>query len=59
MKGWKTITGTAGWAVCEGLKTVFPDYASVLILAQNAVFVPLGVLGVAHKIDKSGENKNG
>lgn len=59
MTGWKTITGTVGWAICEGLKSIFPEYTSVLVLAQNAIFMPLGVIGIAHKIDKSGEVKNG
>ena len=59
MSGWKTVTGTVGWAICEGLKSVFPDYTSILILVQNAVFMPLGVFGVAHKIEKAGEATNG
>jgi hypothetical protein len=53
MKGWKTITGTVGWALAEGAKTVFPEYAPMLTVAQNALFMPLGVIGVAHKIEKT------
>lgn len=59
MNGWKTITGTVGWAICEGLKSVFPEYVSILTLVQNVMFMPLGVIGLAHKIEKSGEVKNG
>ena len=58
MKGWKTYVGTVGWAVCEGLKRVFPEYETLFLMAQNVIFIPLGVIGVAHKIEKSGEIKN-
>lgn len=54
MRGWKTITGTIGWALAEGAKTVFPEYSPVLTAVQNVVFIPLGVVGVAHKIEKVG-----
>ena len=57
MKGWKTITATIGWALCEGAKAIFPEYEPGLSLLQNAVLAPLGVWGIAHKIEKSGLRK--
>lgn len=53
MKGWKTYMGTIGWALCEGAKQIYPEYTGALTTAQNMLFVPLGVIGVAHKIDKA------
>jgi hypothetical protein len=54
MKGWKTWAGTIGWVVCEGAKSVVPEYDSVLTLAQNVLFLPLGVVGLGHKLDRAG-----
>lgn len=53
MKGWKTITATIGWALCEGAKTVLPEYSAPLTAIQNIVFLPLGVFGIGHKIDRA------
>ena len=53
MKGWKTWVGTIGYALCTGLAGIFPDWSSVLLTVANTVFAPLGVIGVAHKIEKA------
>ena len=53
MKGWKTWVGTIGFAVCNGVAQLLPDYAEVLQFVGNYIFAPLGVVGVAHKIEKS------
>lgn len=53
MKGWKTWTATIGYGICEGLKALLPEHTLVIELFQNAVLIPLGAVGVAHKIEKS------
>ena len=53
MRGWKTYVGTLGWAIAEGLKQVAPEYSAALTTMQNMIFLPLGVIGVAHKIEKA------
>lgn len=52
MQGWKTWVGTVGWALCEGAKQMWPEYAGGLATAQNLIFLPLGVFGIGHKLDK-------
>ena len=52
MKGWKTLVGTIGYALLTGLAGLKPEWADILILVANSVFAPLGVIGVAHKIEK-------
>ena len=52
MRGWKTATGTLGWMMCEGAKTLFPEHAPTIGLVQN-IFVALGVFGIGHKIDRA------
>lgn len=52
MKGWKTYVGTIGWALCEGAKQIYPEYTVALATVQSMIFLPLGVIGVAHKIEK-------
>lgn len=54
MKGWKTWTATIGYGVCEGLKALLPEHAVTIALFQQAVLIPLGAVGVAHKIEKGG-----
>jgi len=56
LNGVKTIIGTVGWMMCEGGKQAAPEYSAALELVQNLVFIPLGVWGIAHKIQKSGVN---
>ena len=29
LDGYKTIIGTVGFVICEGIKTVFPEYVAV------------------------------
>ena len=53
MKGWKTWVGTIGWALCQGLAQAMPEYAGILQNIANFAFAPLGVIGVAHKIEKA------
>ena len=53
MKGWKVWTGTIGYALCEGLKSIFPEYEATLSAIQNTVFIPLGAWGIGHKLDKA------
>lgn len=53
MGGWKTWIGTIGFGVCHGLAAIFPDYASALQTIAVTVFVPMGVIGIAHKIEKA------
>ena len=52
MKGWKTWVATIGYGICEGLKSLRPEHAVTLALIQKAVCIPLGAIGVAHKIEK-------
>ena len=52
MKGWKTWVATIGYGVIEAVKAFFPEYESMLTLFQQTVLVPMGVIGVAHKIEK-------
>ena len=52
MKGWKTCVATIGYGVIEAVKAFFPEYESMLTLFQQTVLVPMGVIGVAHKIEK-------
>ncbi len=59
LDGYKTIIGTIGYIICEGVKTAFPDYSAVADSLINIVFIPMGVWGIAHKIQKSGVPSNG
>ena len=52
MTGWKTWTGTIGWAVCEGAKSIWPQYTPAMTALQG-LFIPLGVIGLGHKLDKA------
>ena len=52
MKGWKTWVATVGYAVCGALAGLLPDYAEPIMWVANTLLVPLGVVGVAHKIEK-------
>ena len=54
MKGWKTITGAVGYALCTGAAAILPDYSEFLLVLANAIFLPLGGVGLAHKIEKAG-----
>ncbi len=59
LDGYKTIIGTIGFVICEGIKVAFPDYAQIAEIVSTTIFVPLGVWGIAHKIQKSGVTNNG
>ena len=55
MNGYKTIIGTVGFALCEGAKVLWPQFEQIVTAIQMGVFAPLGVYGIAHKIEKAGE----
>lgn len=59
LDGYKTIIGTVGYVICEGVKNAFPEYTAVADMFINIVFIPMGVWGIAHKIQKSGVPSNG
>ena len=52
MKGWKTWTATIGYAVLGALAALMPQYAEPLMWVANTLLVPLGVVGLAHKVEK-------
>ncbi len=52
MSGWKTWAATIGYGVLEAVKAFFPDYDSMISMFQQSVLVPLGVIGIGHKIEK-------
>ena len=53
LHGWKTVVGTIGYALCNGAAGMFPEYSAILLTVANTVFLPLGVWGLGHKIEKS------
>ena len=53
MKGWKTWVGTLGYAVLQGIQGMYPQYEAICVVLQQTIFIPLGVVGIAHKIEKS------
>ncbi|MDT7040856.1 hypothetical protein [Candidatus Nitronereus thalassa] len=52
MKGWKTWVATIGFGLCEALKAFFPEQTAGLSALQHSVFMPLGVVGLGHKLEK-------
>ena len=53
MQGWKTITATILYVLTEGAKAVWPDYTAAITAVQTGIILPLGVVGIAHKLDKA------
>lgn len=53
MKGWKTWAATIGYGVCETLKAFYPEQAATLSALQQTVLLPLGVVGLGHKLEKA------
>ena len=54
MGGYKTWTAAIGYGVLEVAKLVWPQYGDGLEAAQQALLVPLGIVGLGHKIEKNG-----
>lgn len=53
MKGWKTWIATIGYGICEALKAFVPEQTAGLSALQQSVFMPLGVIGISHKVEKA------